>query len=91
MERAPSSPGARSPYLAEVRSGFSQGERAAEGRGCFWRGTLNADRKANRKGASVRHLGLKAPKAAEVPRSVGYGLQRRIRLRQEARPARKAR
>jgi hypothetical protein len=39
----------RSPHLAEARSGFWKGERASEGRGCFERGTLNADRKANRK------------------------------------------
>jgi hypothetical protein len=35
----------------EARSGFWEGERASEGRGCFERGTLNADRKANRKGS----------------------------------------
>ena len=39
----------RSPHLAEARSGFWKGERASEGRGCFECGTLNADRKANRK------------------------------------------
>src|SRR6202161_4161530 len=43
----------RSPHLAEARSGFWKGERASEGRGCFERGTLNADRKANRKGAAL--------------------------------------
>jgi hypothetical protein len=43
--------GDRSPHLEEARSGFWEGERASEGRGCFERGTLNADRKANRKGA----------------------------------------
>jgi hypothetical protein len=37
----------------EARSGFWEGERASEGRGCFERGTLNADRKANRKGAAL--------------------------------------
>jgi hypothetical protein len=37
----------------ERRSGFWEGERASEGRGCLERGTLNADRKANRKGASL--------------------------------------
>src|SRR5260370_21841713 len=37
----------------EARSGFWEGERASEGRGCLERGTLNADRKANRKGASL--------------------------------------
>ena len=42
----------RSPHLAEARSGFWEGERASEGRGCFERGTLDADRKANRKGAA---------------------------------------
>jgi hypothetical protein len=35
----------------EARSGFWEGERASEGRGCLERGTLNADRKANRNGA----------------------------------------
>src|ERR1700678_1141146 len=35
----------RSPHLAEARCRFWEGERASEGR------TLNADRKANRKGA----------------------------------------
>src|ERR1700692_4808769 len=52
-ERDPSLPGARSPHLAEARSGCWEGERASEGRGCFERGTLNADRKANRKGAAL--------------------------------------
>src|ERR1700733_11765885 len=52
-ERDPSLPGARSLHLAEARSGFWEGERASEGRGCLERGTLNADRKANRKGAAL--------------------------------------
>ncbi|WP_125483494.1 hypothetical protein [Edaphobacter aggregans] len=43
----------RSPHLAEARSGFWKGERASEGRGYLERGTLNADRKANRKGAAL--------------------------------------
>ena len=43
----------RSPHLEEARSGFREGERASEGRGCLERGTLNADRKANRKGAAL--------------------------------------
>ena len=43
MERDPSLPGARSPYLEEARSGFQAGERASEGRGCSWRGTLITD------------------------------------------------
>src|ERR1700680_2910049 len=38
---------------SEARSGFWEGERASEGRGCFERGTLNADRKANQKGAAL--------------------------------------
>src|ERR1700728_4967955 len=38
----------RSPHLLR-RSGFWKGERASEGRGCFERGTLKVDRKANRK------------------------------------------
>ena len=46
-------PGVRSPHLAEARSGFWKGERASEGRGCLERGTLNADRKVNRKGAAL--------------------------------------
>ncbi len=37
--------GDRSPHLEEARSGFWAGERASEGRGCFERGTLNADRR----------------------------------------------
>jgi hypothetical protein len=53
VEGDPSLPGGRSPHLAEARSGFWKGERASEGRGCFERGTLNADRKANRKGAAL--------------------------------------
>src|SRR5260370_12856703 len=32
---------------------FRKGERASEGRGCSERGTLNADRKANRRGAAL--------------------------------------
>src|SRR5258708_3459667 len=51
-EGDPDSLWGRSPHLAEARSGFWKGERASEGRGCFERGTLNADRKANRKGAA---------------------------------------
>src|ERR1700723_2057688 len=50
-EGAPVSLWGRSPHLAEARSGFWKGERASEGRGCFERGTRNADRKANRKEA----------------------------------------
>src|SRR5712691_9929505 len=37
----------------KAHSGFRKGERASEGRGCSERGTLNADRKANRKGAAL--------------------------------------
>jgi hypothetical protein len=48
-EGDPDSLWGRSPHLAEARSGFWKGERASEGRGFFERGTLNADRKANRK------------------------------------------
>jgi hypothetical protein len=36
-----------------AHSGFWEGERASEGRGCLERGTLNAERKANRKGAAL--------------------------------------
>src|ERR1700730_10686586 len=52
-EGDPSLPGGRSPHLTEARSGLWEGERASEGRGRVERGTLNADRKANRKGASL--------------------------------------
>jgi hypothetical protein len=45
--------GQESAPLEEARSGFWEGERASEGRGCLERGTLNADRKASRKGAAL--------------------------------------
>ena len=41
----------RSPHLAEARSGFREGERASEGRGCTWRGTLNARQKGKPEGS----------------------------------------
>jgi hypothetical protein len=56
----------RSPHLAEARSGFWKGERASEGRGCFERGTLNADTKANRKGAALFN-GLSSSCASQKP------------------------
>src|ERR1700684_534819 len=59
----------RSPHLAEARSGFWKGERASEGRGCFERGTLNADRKANRKGAALFN-GLSSWRGLQKP--AGY-------------------
>src|SRR6202789_2006140 len=43
----------RSPHIKEAHGGLWEGERASEGRGCCERGTLNADRKAKRKGAAV--------------------------------------
>jgi hypothetical protein len=43
----------RSPHLEEARSGFWERERASEGRGCLERGTLNADRRTNRKRAAL--------------------------------------
>src|SRR3984893_13100194 len=52
-EGDPDSLWGRSPHLAEARSGGWKGGRASEGRGGFERGTLNADRKANRKGAAL--------------------------------------
>src|SRR5271169_183843 len=55
-EGDPDSLWGRSPHLAEARSGFWEGERASEGRECFERGTLNAERKANRKGTSVQRF-----------------------------------
>src|SRR6195952_5604164 len=68
-EGDPSLPWGRSPHLAEARSGFREGERASEGRGCLERGTLNADRKANRKGAvPVQHIHLMA-RVAEAKES----------------------
>ena len=41
----------RSPHLTEARSGFREGERASEGRGCTWRGTLNARQKGKPEGS----------------------------------------
>src|SRR5271170_4806499 len=35
----------------ETRSGFREGERASEGRGCTWRGTLNARQKGKPEGS----------------------------------------
>ena len=49
-----------------ARSGFREGERAAEGRGCSWRGTLNADRKANRTGALPCSIGNSMLRVAEA-------------------------
>src|SRR5271168_2357213 len=67
-----SMPGGRSPHLTEARSGFWEGERAYEGRGCLERGTLNADRKANRKGApcSTALLMARVAKASSETRRV---------------------
>src|ERR1700691_400257 len=56
----------RSPHLAEARSGFRKGERSSEGRGCSERGTLNADRKANRKGAAL-FIGLSSWRWLQKP------------------------
>src|SRR5580658_1649562 len=56
----------RSPHLKEARSGFWKGERASEGRGCFERGTLNADRKANRNGAAL-FTGLSSWRGLQKP------------------------
>ena len=41
----------RSPHLLEARSGIWEGERASEGRRCFERGTLNADKKSKPEGS----------------------------------------
>ena len=73
-EGDPDSLWGRSPHLAEARSGFWEGERASEGRGCFERGTLNADRKANRKGAAVQRLSLmvQVAKASSETRRVNH-------------------
>ena len=35
----------RSPHLEQARKRIREGERASEGRGCTWRGTLNARQK----------------------------------------------
>ena len=80
MERDPSLPGARSPYLTEARSGFAEGERAAEGRGCSWRGTLNADRKANRKGVFVQYDKLEVLMAASRTTSMRLNCNCQSRL-----------
>jgi hypothetical protein len=45
-------PGGRSPHPQGPGESL-EGERASAGRGCFERGTLNANRKANRSGASL--------------------------------------
>jgi len=42
--------------LGEESQESLEGERASAGRGCFERGTLNANRKANRSGASLFKL-----------------------------------
>jgi hypothetical protein len=65
-EGDPDSLRGRSPHLAEARSGFWKGERASEGRGCFERGTLNADRKANRKGAALFQRPFLMPRVAKA-------------------------
>src|ERR1700693_1319248 len=64
--------GQESAPLEKARSGFWEGERASEGRGCLERGTLNADRKANRKGGPVQRPSLMArvAKASSETRSV---------------------
>src|SRR5580693_1648353 len=56
----------QSAHLREARSGFWKGERASEGRGCFERGTLNADRKAKRKGAAL-FTGLSSWRGLQKP------------------------
>jgi hypothetical protein len=74
-EGDPDSLWGRSPHLAEAHSGFWKGERASEGRGCFERGTLNADRKANRKGAALFNglfLMARVAKASSEPRRVNH-------------------
>jgi hypothetical protein len=57
----------RSLHLKEERSGFWAGERASEGRGWFERGTLNADRKAKRKGAAALFNGLSSWRCLQKP------------------------
>lgn len=49
----------------KAHSGFRKGERASEGRGCPERGTLNADRKAHRKGAALFKALLLMTRAAK--------------------------
>src|SRR5258708_21661069 len=68
-EGDPSLPGGRSPHLAKARSGFWEGERASEGRGCFERGTLNADR---------RQTGREPPCSTAFPHGAGRKSQLRI-------------
>ena len=50
----------------KAHGGFRKGERASEGRGCSERGTLNADRKANRKGAALFNASLLMARAARA-------------------------
>src|SRR5258708_40370047 len=69
---------------SKTHRGFRKGERASEGRGCSERGTLNPDRKANRKGAALfqrlftHGAGSKSQlKELEVPRNSLKGRIRR--------------
>jgi hypothetical protein len=52
----------------EAHSGFWERERASEGRRCFERGTLNADRRANWKGATLFN-GLSSWRGLQKPSS----------------------
>src|ERR1035437_3236086 len=58
------------------RSGFWKGERASEGRGCFERGTLNADKKGKPEGSrTVQRLSLMARVAKECGKKSGVESQ----------------
>jgi hypothetical protein len=61
--------------LIAAGSGFWEGERASEGRGCFERGTLNVDRKANRKGApcAMAFLISRVAEASSETSMIGEG------------------
>src|SRR3984957_14944214 len=77
-EGDPDSLWGRSPHLAEAGSGFWKGERASEGRGRFERGTLNADRKANREGAALFNGFFscsESQKASSETRCLPFGAQ----------------
>ena len=80
-------PGGRSPHLEEADRGFREGERASEGRGSFERGTLNGDRKANRRGSHTvqrPYLMARVVKASSETRSVTYKAGRKMQRRTEA-------
>ncbi len=82
-EGDPNSFWGRSPHLSEAPSGSREGERASEGRGCSERGTLNADRQANRKGANLfksRSHGVSCRHNSSASRAVLTSIGRAARM-----------